>query len=202
MNKKLNISKTLLNLILILVCGISYSQVEINGYIKSSVTDAPPFYEMYLEVKQNENPYLFEIVTSDKDGFFKIQNLIPNQLYNIKITGDGYDEHFFEIKTNETITKVNLTMETECEYSKEQAEKDWKNGNPKLLLVGSIAPIANSRSDKRFERNFGVKYLDFGCTPPIMDCILIYNQRIFEFLDNKYGSSWRNSVRSDVKYLD
>ena len=93
-------------------------------------------------------------------------------------------------------------METECEYSKEQAEKDWKNGNPKLLLVGSIAPLAKSRSDKRFERNFGVKYLDFGCTPPIIDCILIYNQRIFEFLDNKYGSSWRNSVRSDVKYLD
>src|SRR5690554_1171920 len=140
MKKNPTKSKALLNLILILVCGLSYSQVKINGYIKSSVTQAPPIYEMYVMVEQLEQPRYLGTVITDENGFFKLENLKSNHLYILKVTGDGYDEHIFEIKTNGNQAEVNLTMETECEYSKEQAEKDWENGNPKLLLVGSIAP--------------------------------------------------------------
>ena len=37
----------------------------------------------------------------------------------------------------------------DCEYNAKGPEIDWKNGMVILLLVDSIAPIANSSSDKR-----------------------------------------------------
>ncbi|TPN87787.1 FEKKY domain-containing protein [Aquimarina algicola] len=105
------------------------------------------------------------------------------------------------IKIKNGTTKIILTLEAICKYNKDLAEKDWKNGKPKLLLVGSIVPIANSLSDKKFERKYKIEYFDFGCTPPIQECIKAYNERIFQLMDRKYGVKWRKKVRSDVKYL-
>lgn len=36
--------------------------------------------------------------------------------------------HNFTIKTNDHITKVNLKLKTECEYTTDRAISDWKNG--------------------------------------------------------------------------
>lgn len=202
MKKNLNISKTLLKLTLILVCGISYSQVEIIGYVKSSITDLRPISDIYIEQLKSGKPVLERMTMADSTGFFRIENLEPNKLYEIKLSAFGYKDQVFEIKTNEGITKTTLTLEAGCEYSKEQANKDWENGKPKLLLVGSIAPIANSPSDTKFEKKYGIEYFDFGCSPPIEECLKIYNERIFELMDKKYGMKWRKKVRSDVEFLN
>lgn len=201
LNKNLNISKTLLKLTLILVCGISYSQVEINGYVKSSITDLRPISDVYIEQLKSGKPVLERMTMADSTGFFRIENLEPNKFYEIKLTAFGYKDQVFEIKTNDGITKTTLTLEAGCEYSKKQADKDWKNGKPKLLLAGSIAPIANSLPDTKFEKKYAMEYFDFGCSPPIEECIKIYNERIFELMDKKYGMKWRKKVRSDVEYL-
>lgn len=202
MKKNLNISKTLLKLILILVCGISYSQVEINGYVKSSITDLRPISDIYIEQLKSGKPVLERITMADSTGFFRIENLEPNKLYEIKLSAFGYKDQVFEIKTNDGITKTTLTLEAGCEYSKEQADKDWQNGKAKMLLIGSIAPIANSSTDFKFEKKYGIEYFDFGCTPPIEECVKLYNERIFELMDEKYGMKWRKKVRSDVEYLN
>ena len=196
MKKSLNISKTLLKLSLMLVCVISYSQVEINGNVKSSITNLRPISDIYIEQLKSEKPVLERMTMADSTGFFRIENLEPNTLYEIKLSAFGYKDQVFEIKTNNGITKTTLTLKAGCEYSRQQADK------PKLLIVGSIAPIAISTSDTKFEKKYGIKYFDFGCTPTIAECIKIYNERIFELMDKTYGMKWRKKVRSDVEYLE
>jgi len=196
LKKSLNISKTLLKLSLMLVCVISYSQVEINGNVKSSITNLRPISDIYIEQLKSEKPVLERMTMADSTGFFRIENLEPNTLYEIKLSAFGYKDQVFEIKTNNGITKTTLTLKAGCEYSRQQADK------PKLLIVGSIAPIAISTSDTKFEKKYGIKYFDFGCTPTIAECIKIYNERIFELMDKTYGMKWRKKVRSDVEYLE
>ena len=179
-----------------LVCVISYSQVEINGNVKSSITNLRPISDIYIEQLKSEKPVLERMTMADSTGFFRIENLEPNTLYEIKLSAFGYKDQVFEIKTNNGITKTTLTLKAGCEYSRQQAEK------PKLLIVGSIAPIAISTSDTKFEKKYGIKYFDFGCTPTIAECIKIYNERIFELMDKTYGMKWRKKVRSDVEYLE
>ncbi len=198
---KMKLKKVLLRLTLILVCGISYSQVEINGYVKSSITNLRSISDIYIEQLGIEKPYLERTTMADSNGFFRIENLESNRLYKIKLSAYGYEDQVFEVKTDNGITETTLTLEAGCKYSKEQAVKDWKKGKPKLLLIGSVAPIVNSSADKRFEKKYGIKYLDFGCTPPIEECIKIYNEQIFELMDKKYGTEWRKKARSDVEYL-
>ena len=185
-----------------LICGISYAQVEINGYVKSSITDLRPITDIYIEQLESKKPILEKMTMADSSGFYRIKNLEPNKTYKIKLSAFGYDDQIFEIKTNEGILTTNLILKAGCEYSKEQAEKDWKNKTPKLLLVGSIAPTANSPTDTKFEKKYGIEYFDFGCEPPIEECIKIYNERIFELMDESYGIKWRKKVRSDVEYLE
>ncbi|WP_348744847.1 hypothetical protein [Tenacibaculum sp. 190524A05c] len=198
----MNIIKLLLKLTFIIIYGVSYSQVEIIGYVKSSITGVKPISEIYIELLKSKKPLLERMTMADSLGFFRIKNLKPNKIYEIQISVSGYNNHTFKIKTNEGITKTTLTIDTDCEYSAEQAEKDWKNGRPKLLLFGSIVPTGNSQYDIKFEKSYGIEYFDFGCTPPTAECIKIYNERIFRFMDEKYGKKWRSKVRSDVEYLD
>ncbi|MGS2738733.1 FEKKY domain-containing protein [Sinomicrobium sp. M5D2P17] len=193
--------KLLLNLTLILSYGISFAQIEINGQIKSSITDSNPITDIYIEQLNSEKLVVERMTMADSSGYFKLENLEPNKLYEIKISTFGYEDQVFEIKTNDGITKTTLTLDAECEFSREKAESDWKNGQAKLLLIGSIAPIANSSTDNRFEKKFRIKYYDFGCEPPIQECVKIYNERIFELMDEKYGKKWRKKVRSDVEHL-
>jgi len=201
LKRHVNISKTILKLTLIFVYGISYSQVEISGYVKSSITDLRPISDIYIEQLNREKSVLDRIIMADSTGYFRIENLESNKIYKLKLTVFGYEDQIFEIKTNDGITKTVLILEASCQFSKEQADKDWESGKAKLLLIGSIAPIANSPGDIRFEKKYQIEYFDFGCSPPIEECVKIYNERIFELMDKKYGMKWRKKVRSDVEYL-
>ncbi len=191
----------LLNLTLMLVCGISYCQVYIQGNVISEITNKTPISEIYITVLKDKKPTLKDITMTDNDGFFIITDLEPNKFYKIKLSAFAYKDQIVEIKTNNGITNVILNLNASCEYSAKRAEKDWKNENPKLLLFGSIAPIGNSASDTKFEKKYGIEYFDFGCEPPIQECIKVYNERIFELMDKSYGRKWRRKVRSDVEYL-
>ena len=139
---------------------------------------------------------------ADSLGNFRIEYLEPNKNYVIEISAFGYGNQKFDVKTKSGINNVTFELKAECGYSAERAESDWKNGKASLLLFDSIAPIANSPADKRFEKKYGIRYYDFGCTPPISECIKEYNERIFKLMDEKYGMKWRNKVRSDVEYLN
>ncbi len=198
MKKDLNIKKIFLKLILILVCGLTYGQTEINGKVISQITGEKPISEIYIQELVTKQP----LTIADSLGVFRIKYLEPNKKYIIEISAFGYGKQKFDIETKDGINNLTFELKAEREYSVKQAESYWKNGKPKLLLVGSIAPTGNTSSDNRFEKKFRIKYYDFGCEPPIDECIKMYNQRIFELMDKKHGMKWRKKVRNDVEYLN
>lgn len=136
----------------------------------------------------------------DSVGYFNISELKEGK-YNIKILGWGYEvDTLLNIKHP---LSYNLTFyaNIDCEVNRVAALKDIEENRIKLLIIGSIAPMANTYHDNTFEKKYNLKYYDYGDTPPLFDCVRIYNEVIFEFLDLKYGEEWRNSVRKDVEGL-
>ena len=188
-----------------LVCGVCFGQSEIRGTINSSITNAKPNSNIYIELLSDKDLRLEKVFLSIKDTLnnFTFQNIKPNQLYKIRIQAFGYDDQVFEIKTTNGTVKADLTLKGVCGFvSLNTANDDWKKKKAKLYLVSGISTIGNSKSDKKFEKDYKIRYYDFGDTVPNMECIEVYNKRIFELMDEKYGIEWRSKVRSDVEYLE
>jgi len=203
LKKNLNIIKNLLNLTLLLVCGICFGQSEIIGTIKSDITNQKPNGNIYFEINDGKKSQVDRMTIADSVGIFHFKNLEPNKLYKIKVQLMGYETQEFKVETNDKIQNVELTLKGVCGFvSLETAENDWKKKKAKLYLVGGIAPIGNRKADNRFEKKYKISYYDFGDTAPNMECIQVYNERIFELMDEKYGTEWRKKVRSDVEYLE
>lgn len=198
--KNLFITILVIKLLLTLNCQLTFGQAEIEGYVKWSLTGVRPVGATLVEV-MIDKPIMEKFALIDSMGLFKLKNLKINKKYKLRVHGFGYEDQFFEVKTQAEITNVNLIVKIHCEYNEEQAENDWKNGKAKLLLVGSIAPTANAFKDNLFERRYKVRYYDFGCTPPANECIKLYNEQVFKLMDEKYGKNWRKNVRTDVRYL-
>lgn len=139
----------------------------------------------------------YKVSISDSLGNFHFENLKPGK-YNLQVIGFGY-QNLDTLVTleNESLEDLNLLIVANCEVNREIAERDIKKKKPKLLLVGSIAPVVYPDQYK-FEKKFKIEYYDFGCVTPANECIIQYNERIFEYLDEKYGKSWRKEVRTDV----
>ncbi|WP_439184153.1 carboxypeptidase-like regulatory domain-containing protein [Carboxylicivirga taeanensis] len=196
----------LTRLLLILFFGPMFSytatgQSKIKGRVQSSISQLRPITEVYIKILNIDRPVIDRMVMADSLGYFQFENLELNKTYRLEISAFGYDRQLLEVETTKTINDTTLVIEASCEYSKEQADNDWKNGMAKLLIIGSIAPIANTPEDKLFEKKYGVEFYDFGCTPPIDECIKLYNEGIFELLDKKFETNWRNKIRTDVEYL-
>ena len=189
-----------LNISLFLICGSAFGQIEIHGDVICEISGERPISDIYVSITNSKKPIVDSMVIIDDLGKFQFKNLEPNKEYTLEVLfGIGMQK--FIVKTKNGISNVNLELKAECEYTVDRAESDWKKGEAKLLLFGSIAPIANSSADNRFEKKFSIKYFDFGCTPPIEECIKIYNEKIFELMDEKFGIKWRKKVRDDVEYL-
>ncbi|MGI4873840.1 MAG: hypothetical protein ACRYFX_21985 [Janthinobacterium lividum] len=89
------------------------------------------------------------------------------------------------------------SVEDGCSEGRRLAEKDIKEKKPCLLLAGGIAPVVYA-TDKNFELEFGVRYLENGCTGPNAACAAAYDTRIFQYLTENFGGAWRKKIRKDV----
>jgi hypothetical protein len=138
-----------------------------------------------------------KVTESDSLGFFHFDNLI-NGRYLIHIIGNGF-------KTKDTLVSIidksvdnlELLMISDCEINKQIAELDIKKGKPRLLIFGGEAPVVYFGQEK-FEKKYNVDYFDYGCIIPAKECAIEYNKKIFEYLDSKFGKSWRKTVRKDI----
>ena len=83
---------------------------------------------------------------------------------------------------------------------RELAKSDIANQKMFLLLSSGISPIVYS-TDLRFENDFKIKYLESGCTGPKEEFAIEYNNTIFNYLSDKYGTKWKKDVRKDVAGL-
>jgi hypothetical protein len=145
-----------------------------------------------LELRPN-----LKIADIDSLGNYKFENL-KSGVYNIKVIDFNIKPKEFEVELKDkSITNFDLLITSDCEINKEIAEIDIKLKKPRLLLIGSIAPIIHHNQGE-FEKKYNIEYYDFGCMPPNEECVIQYNKTVFNYLDKKYGRKWRKEVRKDV----
>lgn len=97
----------------------------------------------------------------------------------------------------ESRTKMNFLSEDACEKAGELAKEDIKNKKINLFLVGGIAPVVYT-TDKEFEEKYKIVYVDYGCISPKLNCLINYNETVFNYLNQEYGKKWRKEIRKDV----
>ncbi|MEQ8423755.1 MAG: carboxypeptidase-like regulatory domain-containing protein, partial [Cyclobacteriaceae bacterium] len=136
---------------------------------------------------------------TDSLGYYELN--VPTGELTINVIYLGYNGIDTTLNIQES-TELNFLITANCEFDKDRAQQDIRKNKVKLLLVGSIAPIANSKHDERFMKKYKIKYYDFGDEVIAMECIEEYNLEIFKFLDNMYGTDWRSEARTDVIALE
>jgi hypothetical protein len=189
--KKLRIVLTLA-LVLQSMFGLCQQEFSVNGRLHYGTTIRPN--EM---VKLFHNKIFIQHTYSDSLGFFSF-NELKNGDYRIILNQFRIDSAL--TIDGKIIDNFWIFLPKDCEVNSEVAQEDIRKGNPKLLLVGGIAPTIVIGQEK-FEKKFGVQYYDFGCITEDYVCIREYNYEVFRFLDSEYGKKWRRQVRTDVKFL-
>jgi len=169
------------------------SDFEISGKVKVFIGNE------WIEIKNATVELLQNRDVCDLDslGNYKFTGLKSGS-YELRVLDFNSDPKIFHIELlGQSIDKFDLYIDVDCEVNKLIAEKDIKKGKPKLLLIGGIAPIHHVGQEK-IEKKFTFKYYDFGCTPPPIECVIQYNNVIFDYLDKKFNKNWRKDVRKDV----
>lgn len=90
-----------------------------------------------------------------------------------------------------------IKMIKDCEKAKIIAEQDIEKNEIKILIVGGIAPTIFT-TDKNFEEKYQITYTDYGDLPAKDECMYNYNAKVFDYLTEKYGKSWKREIRKDV----
>src|SRR5690606_34685004 len=173
--------------------GQTVNQKTIEGKIVISffMASAKPI-DSYLTIEGTDNK-----VKIDTSGHFKLtgvktgENKIRIQLWGGALTRDT------TLIVHQDIKDFSYFLHFDCDVNKYKAIYDIHYDRPKLLISGGIAPIVYAGQEK-FEKKNGVVYQDYGCISPDYNCMVEYNQTIFNYLDQTQGKSWRKEVRKDV----
>ena len=160
--------------------------------VRGAMSDGALLKFTHLAILDAHGKVLSRWVT-DGSGLFKVTGL-PKGKYRLVNSALSIDTPFSVPKQSENVLIVNVSS---CSMGSAKAQKDIKSGKPMLLLSGGIAPVSSPRDDY-FEKKYTVKYHDFGDTPQNVKCSAAYNKVVIEFLDKKFGKSWRKDVRADV----
>jgi len=94
-------------------------------------------------------------------------------------------------------SEFRLKMLENCENAFIIADQDIAKNKINLLIVGGIAPAVYP-SDQTFEEKYQVTYYDYGDLAAKGECMFNYNSKVFDYLTEKYGKTWRKEVRKDV----
>lgn len=144
-----------------------------------------------------------KVYLTDSLGRFSIRKLSIGP-HKLTFSGVGFPNKDTVIDIeNDNVTNVLWPVNIECKgpYNTKRALSDLENNKATLLVVGGFAPITYA-TDVDFKKKYGVGYDISGCLPPdLEECMVQYNQTIFEYLDKKHGSIWRKEVRKDVEGL-
>lgn len=178
---------------LFLVGYSAISQSVFNGQVVSEINYQKPYGTVYVFEYGTSNGVL-----TDSLGNFKIIAEKKGDVHLFEVSAIGYSKTVFKVDLRDKPLNKTFVLKADCSINGHKAIEELKAGNAKLYLIGGMAPIANSDSDNKFEKKYGIKYFDFGCEPPIHECIMEYNQIVAKYLDQKYGVKWRKKARTDI----
>jgi hypothetical protein len=96
-----------------------------------------------------------------------------------------------------------ISIKMDCfEYNVDRAKKDIADNKIHLLCDFGYEKYKFTPADSAFEKKYGITYQSFGDSPIWLDCMFLYNNTVAEYLDKKFGNSWRNDVRWDVPFFE
>jgi hypothetical protein len=100
---------------------------------------------------------------------------------------------------SDSITRIYI--KTDCyNYNSDRAKKDINKNDIYLLCNLGYPSYKLNSADSLFQKKYGIKYHMFGDQPNWSDCLWLYNTTVAEYLDKKYGKTWRKEVRWDVPF--
>lgn len=168
--------------------------LPIKGRVVSEITGYRPIgvIDIYLE----DGSY----IKADEKGHFQITPKQKKEVYKLTIYAGSHKVRNYEYKSEWTKRKhpKSIVVFSNIKASKKIAMEDFRNGKLKLYIMGGIAPIANSKKDKRLEKKYNFKYYDLGCEAATEDAILDYNERAIMILGLSHGQKWKKHVRKDI----
>lgn len=190
----------LLLFLLISSSGTSQNQVDGSVLDKSSKIAVP-----LARVIITTSDTIFQTDT-DFEGNFSFEIRSTD---SIKINVKGMAYHSFDttIYNFQEISSLTIKISKDhlnqghfilSSFNKHSALQDIKNDEVKLLLPGGIISSPRLAGDAKFEKKYNIKFLSQGCVRYPGENQTEYNQEIFKYLDEKYGSSWRKTIRNDV----
>jgi hypothetical protein len=189
----------LLILTICLTFQFSYSQESstakyiIKGKVMASLISTPtPVTESAIQLTGKKT----DITETNESGEFIFRNL-ENGAYKLKIISELGTIDTVLLIDNKSISDFSVLFFSSCDVNKKVALQDLENGKPRLLIIGGVVPVFYVHQNI-FEDKYCIKYEDFGCSAPPKECVLEYNQVIFDYLTDKFGNEWRKEVRKDV----
>lgn len=171
--------------------GTNEKTIEGKIIISFFMTSVKPI-DSYVIIEETAN-----IVKIDTTGHFKLTDVksgeikIRIQLWGGTLTKDT------TLVVQHDIKDFSYLLHFDCDVNKYKAIYDIHYGKPKLLISGGISPLVYVGQEK-FEEKYGVEYQDYGCISPVYNCMVDYNQTVFDYLDQIKGKNWRKEVREDV----
>ena len=175
--------------------GFAQQTIPIKGKVISEITKSTPIGTIFIQIKGEQDYF-----TADKNGEFSITPKNHQETYVLIIEAGSHErlEYLYDSKWIKRKSPKHIVVYSNINVSKKLARRNFQEGKLKLFVQGGIAPISNSKGDKKFEKKYKITYIDFGCDLKTEDALLDYNKKAFFLLDQTYGEKWRKKVRTDV----
>lgn len=104
----------------------------------------------------------------------------------------------FGQKKDSVYNKKPILAQSAKESAKQKFEQDLNTKNIKIYLLGGIISVI-TKEDLEFEKNYKMRYYDFGCMPPAnFEMFEKYNQLVFDYLLKEHGKNWISSTNQNA----
>jgi hypothetical protein len=158
----------------------------LSGIDSSSIGSALVFLEGG-SIRQNQS--------TDTLGRFLFSS-VPVGGYVLTVRALSYHPFRESIRVGGDTLTLTVVVPAHCEFDSLAAMRDIARHHVRVLLHGGIAPLAYNANDRRVERMYGFRYIEFGdMVSQPFECDQQYHRVVFRYFDRRFGSRWRDSVR-------
>lgn len=184
-------------LLSLLVSGVAESQYVFRGRVFSEVRNQPiTFGTVRLPSPPGTGRHGKTVANVDSLGYF---TAVLKDSANVTLIVDCILAGRVSKTVSYSDTLILFNIKPYCpEYTAEKATQDIKAGTITLLCQLGYATYEFNKADSAFSKKYNVTYHTFADEPINYDCMWLYNRVVAEYLDKKYGDSWRKEVRWDV----